>query len=211
MHARTALPAALALALVLSGCAAAAPEEPGSAEPQAPDASAVDPWIGTFEGEFVGEPVVVSSQGLDGPRVSVQPSDLNPDQLMLQFDTAQTPAGRFDQQKSLPTSISFRESGDSEVTSAYLDWGGSIIGSPDGSAHWSVELSDFQLDPMLDDFRHCPAEMHPTASATDVVIGADGRVESFIITAFVLANYNMETPCEKYAIGGQDFAYTRTG
>lgn len=213
MAARIAVPVLLALSLVLSGCSAgpSAPTEPSAPPSDAaapPTPAAAHPWVGSFEGELVGEPAIVIEQGVSVV-IEVQDIDFDPAARVLFL---RKPDG-FGTGGELPMEIEFYtpEPG-TELAEADFGWRGMYLyGAPDGTAH--AEVDPEGSDPYESMLSYCDASVHPSSTAVDVTTAADGRVESFRITAFVLADSSMaagEPDCTVFAIASHDIVYTRT-
>lgn len=216
MAARIAVPVLLALSLVLSGCSAgpAAPTATSAppsnaAAPPSPPPVAAHPWVGSFEGELVGEPAIVIEQGVSIVVIEVHEMDWDPAEKALFL---RKPDG-FGTGGMLPMEVHFEapRSG-SELAVASFGWRGMYLyGDADGTVEAKVDPED--SNPHESMLSYCDASVHPSSAAVDVTTAQDGRVESFRITAFVLADSSMsagEPDCTVFAIASHDIVYTRT-
>lgn len=167
--------------------------------------------MGEFDGELVGKPAIAADHGLGADSISITESDWELAPWNMAFETSGFLVREVPLQGQLLFSPpgemgglhSFRE----HANAAFGGSGGVIFGLPDGTAHWEV-AADWAKEPFIE-YRLCPEKRWPPRTPIDdVAIGPDGRVESFRITALVLAT-RYEGSCDDFAIGSHDMVFTR--
>ncbi len=185
------------LIFALAGCSGTATSsEPSPTDTGLDESSQTpSPWAGSFTGTISGDPELVASAGLRSPKAFLEDED--GDTYVYFGERGGLAVG-----SAVVQRIEF-DTARSGGLAAWLSLA-DLIGAPDGTAEWAV-------DPSAAPWATCPETAHPDAQeATDVVLDAEGRVESFTILVYEFTDWSLqEDTCEQFVLGRYPSSFVR--
>ncbi len=196
----------LVLALALAGCTDAPPA--GSTDSPSSDPGSVNPWVGDFVAGIAAPPTIIASAGVDSPTLAPGNTAVGEGEYQLtQGDEWSIGMGLYYEGLTFwvpaaPTAA--------EKDAAYAEYEGELTGRSDGTGGFIP--SEWGAD---DGVQYCPAGILPGPQSIDgIVLGPDGRVESFTLQLqrFInLTSWNDEEPgCDSWVHVVVPTTFTRT-